>query len=114
VGGSFQSDPGERHPRLRPLRVAMRAEEVFAEARNQVEDLPGWRLLEADEARGLLVCERRARLLGAPSRVTITVAGPDGLPSAEVCVRSETAGGVRAPDRRNVLEFMTPFHRRVC
>jgi hypothetical protein len=48
--------------------------------------------------------------------VTITVEGPDGIPTSTVHVRSETRGGwpLLASDRRVVLEFMKPFHRRVC
>jgi hypothetical protein len=53
-------------------------------------------------------------LLGAPSRITITVEGPEGIPSATVNVKSVTAHGLRSRDRANVAEFLEPFRRRVC
>ena len=61
-----------------------------------------------------IVCERHGGPLGGRSTITIRLSGPPGLPSTTIDVRSETHGGLFARDRRNVLEFMTPFHRRVC
>lgn len=101
------------HPSLRPLRVAVRREEVFAEARTLVEDLARWKLLEADERALVLRCERQGGLLSGVARITITVEGPDGIPSATVHVESTSTGGFLSRDKANVAEFLEPFSRRV-
>ena len=98
---------------LRPLRVAMRAEQVYAEAREQVDDLPGWKLVSADDLGRTLVCRKSGGALGGSATITITCSGPGDLPAATVHVHSVTSGGLLARDRAHVLEFLTPFRRRV-
>lgn len=102
------------HPALKPLRVPILKESVFEEARNLAAELPGWRIVRADERELVIVCERAGGVFAPVSTVTIRVEGPDGIPSTTVHCASESRGGLFARDRRNVLEFMTPFHRRVC
>jgi hypothetical protein len=114
MGGFFETDPRHRKESLQPLRVPVRAAEIYQEAKDMVADLARWRLLSADDERLTLICEREAGLLGAPSRITITVEGPEGIPSATVNVRSVTSSGLRSRDRANVAEFLEPFRRRVC
>jgi hypothetical protein len=114
VGGSFETSEAHAHFHLKPLRVAMRAEDVYSEARNMVEDLRGWSVVAADDARFVLTCARKGGLLAGEAQVTITCEGPAGIPSTTVHVRSATSGGLLSRDRANVLEFMVPFHRRVC
>ncbi len=79
-------------------------------------DLPRWELVNADDERLTITCKRRQGFWFGTSTITISVEGPDGMPSSTLNVRSETTGGWPgcARDRANVLEFMTPFHRRVC
>lgn len=113
MGSSFETSDGHAQAHLRPLRVAMRADQVFEEARNLAHDLPGWTIQSADEARRVIVCRRRKRFLSGESTVTIRCEGPEGVPSTVVHVRSETGGGVLARDKSNVLEFLVPFQRRV-
>lgn len=110
---AFRTSDEQTNPSLRPLRVAVRREEVFAEARNQVEDLEGWKLLEADERALVLRCERKGGVLSGVSRITISVEGPDGIPSATVHVESTSSGGLLSRDKANVAEFLGPFSRRV-
>lgn len=110
---SFRTSDGDPNPDLRPLRVPQRREEVFSEARNLAGELPGWSILEEDESRGVLVCERAGSLLAPASRVTFTFEGPANLPSTTVNAHSESAVGVLARDRARVLEFMKLLHRRV-
>jgi hypothetical protein len=110
----FQTSDDHGRAELRPLRVAMRREELFAEARTMVEDLPRWTIERADEAALELVARRAAGFLGGESRVTIRVEGPEGIPSATLHVSSTTAGGLFSNDKNVVLEFLTPFTRRVC
>lgn len=114
MSGSFETNDAHTNFHLKPLRVAIRAEGVFEEAKNLVADLPNWSLVSADDARRVLTCTRKAGFLGAESTITITCDGPEGIPSTTVNVKSRTDGGLLSRDRANVLEFMVPFHRRVC
>ena len=114
MGGSFQTDDGHSNERLRPLRVPMRKEHIFGAARELVEDLASWTVESADEESMTLVCTRGGGLFSGPSRVTIRVEGPDEIPNSTVHVHSETEQGLLKRDKANVLEFMLPFHRRVC
>jgi hypothetical protein len=112
----FATDDQHAHFHLKPLRVSILKQGVFEEARNLASELPGWSVLSADDATLVLRCERRVGSLSGTSHVTIAVEGPEGIPSSTVHVRSETRGGLPgfSSDRRVVLEFMKPFHRRVC
>jgi hypothetical protein len=109
----FQTDDGDPRAELRPLRVALRREELFAEARTMVEDLAGWTLVRADEGALELYCERKGGLLSSTARVRIRVEGPEGIPSSTLTLSSESSGGLLARDKSVVLEFLTPFRRRV-
>jgi hypothetical protein len=111
--GSFQTSDDQQRAELRPLRVPMRREDLFAEARTMVEDLAGWSIVEADEAALVLRCERKGGLLGGTAQVTLRVEGPEGIPSATLQVSSSSTGGLLSRDKAVVLEFMTPFTRRV-
>jgi hypothetical protein len=116
MGRSFATDDREAHFHLKPLRVPILKQGVFEEARNLASELPGWRVVAADDSGLVLHCERRASSLSGTSHVTITFEGPEGIPSTTVHVHSETTGGFPGftSDRKVVLEFMKPFHRRVC
>lgn len=114
MASAFQTEDRHAQQNLKPLRVAGTQASVFQEARNLASELPGWKVLDADESKRKLVCERSGGFLRGAARVTITVEGPEGIPSATVNVRSETSAGFLARDRANVLEFMRLFERRVC
>ena len=114
MGGSFKTDPGHSNERLRPLRLAMRKEHLFDAAKELVEDLSSWVLDGADDESKTLSCTRGGGLLSGPSKVTIHIEGPDEIPNSTVHVSSETDGGLLKRDKAVVLEFMVPFHRRVC
>ncbi len=111
--GSFETREESPDPAERPLRVAMRREELFNEARDMVADLARWTLLESDETALVLRCRRAGGWLGGTAEVTLRVSGPDGIPSATLHVKSESQGGLLARDRAVVLEFLRPFTRRV-
>lgn len=111
---SFETSDAHESPDLRPLRVATRREGIYAEVKDMVADLAGWKLVSADDATMSIVCERKGGLLGGAAKITIRVEGPEGIPSATVHVRSESAGGLLARDKANVAEFLRPFTRRVC
>jgi hypothetical protein len=112
--GRFETSDRESSPHLRPLRVPSLKDGVFGRAKEMVADLAGWTLVSEDAAGGVLVCERKARLLGGKSRITIRIDGPDGIPSTTVHVVSESDGGILSHDKSNVAEFLKPFHRRIC
>lgn len=110
----FETSDGNARAELRPLRVAMRREELFAEARTMVEDLPRWRIERADESALELVARRAGGLLAGEATVTIRVEGPEGIPTSTLHVASRSRGGLLSNDKGVVLEFLTPFTRRVC
>ena len=45
MGGSFETSEAHANFHLKPLRVAVRAEDVYAEARDMVGDLSGWKVV---------------------------------------------------------------------
>lgn len=113
MSGSFKTDDahGEDYA---PVRAAILKEYVFQEAKDLVDDLPGWKLVRADEDAKVLVCERKGGLLAGDSQVEIRCEGPEGMPSCTVEVESTSTKGLRSRDRANVAEFVRPFRRRIC
>ena len=113
MASSFESSDNHSQQHLKPLRVPSLKDGIYSTAKELVDDLPGWSLLSEDESGGVLQCERKARPLSSPSRVTIKVEGPEGVPSTTVTLRSESDGGLRKCDKANIIEFMKLLHRRV-
>lgn len=109
----FETNDGESNQLLKPLRVPSLADGLVQTAKELIEDLPDWSLIECDEQQGVLTCERSARLLSGKSTVTIRLDSAEGIPSTTVNLRSESQGGLRKGDRANVIEFMRLFMRRV-
>lgn len=114
MGAAFETRDDAADERLRPLRVPIRPDQVFESAREMVDDLDGWEVAAADATERVLICRKNAGLLGGRAKITIRCEGAPDLPSTTVHVRSESEGAVVARDRAHVLEFLTPFHRRVC
>jgi hypothetical protein len=114
MSGSFATSEQHSQFNLKPLAVASLKEAVYEEAKNLASELSGWRVVSADDEHLRITCERAGGPLSGTATVTITCDGPAGIPSTIVNVKSETTGGLLARDRKNVLEFMTLFHRRVC
>ena len=112
MAGSFRTSADQSSPLLRPFAVAVGRDDVFREVVDMVADLPGWAQVSADAETRTVVAEKQG-LLSGTSRITITVEGPEGIPSATVNLASETSGGLLARDKAHVAEFMTPFQRRV-
>ncbi len=111
--GAFETSADSASPLLRPLSVAMRREELYSEARDMIADLAGWKLVRQDDAACVLEVERPGGLVGGSARITISVTGPDGIPSATLSLKVE-ASGLFANPKSVVREFMEPFTRRVC
>jgi hypothetical protein len=112
--GSFETKDSHSSADLRPVRVPTRKDEIYRQALEMVEALEAWQLVSQDEAAGTIVCRRPGGFLAGEATITVTVAGPEGIPSSTVSVRSESAGGLRSRDKANVAEFVKPFTRRVC
>lgn len=111
---SFQTSDSQASAELQPVRVAALAAGVFEEARTLAGELPGWRVLEADEPSGRIVCSKENGLLRGKACITILVQAPPGIPSTTVHVQSESSGGLLDADRANVAQFVRLFQRRVC
>jgi len=114
MSGSFVTSEQHSHFHLKPLAVASLKHGVYEEAKNLASELPGWRVIAADDQRLRITCEREGGPLTGKATVTISCDGLDGIPSTIVNVSSATSGGLFSRDRKNVLEFMKLFHRRVC
>ena len=113
---SFRTTDDESDGVLRPMRVAVRREDVFAEAKDMVADLAAWKLVREDAERLELHCERSGGLLGGllggAASVRIRVEGPDGIPSATLTLECE-ASGLFGRAKQVAREFLEPFRRRV-
>jgi hypothetical protein len=109
---AFETTDEQSDPVLRPMRVAVRREDVFSEAKDMVADLAGWKLVREDAERLELHCERAGGLLGGAAQIVVRVEGPDGIPSATVTLRCE-ASGLFSRAKQVTREFLEPFRRRV-
>jgi len=109
---AFETTDEQSDPVLRPMRVAVRREDVFSEAKDMVADLAGWKLVREDAEKLEITCERAGGLLGGAAQVLLRVEGPDGIPSATLTLRCE-ASGLFANAKGVAREFMEPFRRRV-
>jgi hypothetical protein len=112
--GSFATSDEHKNRNHQPIRVPTQRGHVYQAAKEMVDDLDGWKLVSEDEAAGRLVVKKSNGFLGGSSTITITVEGPEGVPSATVNVCSESQGGLLSKDKANVAEFVRPFFRRVC
>lgn len=113
---SFETSDDQSNPNLKTLRLPTLMGDLFGAAKEMVEDLDGWELVNEEEGaeRCVLTCRRAGGFLGGTSTITITLEAPEGVPATAVNVRSETEGGLMARDKANVAEFVKPYNRRVC
>ncbi|MEY2747450.1 MAG: hypothetical protein RL112_2492 [Planctomycetota bacterium] len=112
MGGGFQTSDAHPDPHLRPVRVAMRSDELWSEVCTMVDDL-GWQVQSKDDQALVLVAKRPGGLLAKSAVVTFAIEGPAGLPSSLVRLSCE-GGGLFAGLEGVVKEFTVPFTRRVC
>ncbi len=119
MGAEFETRDDASDERLRPLRLPIRPDQAFEAVREMVEDLDGWEVVGSDATQFVLTCRKRAGLLGGTAMITIRCEGPADLPTSTdlpistVHVRSVSTGALFASDRAHVLQFLTPFRRRV-
>lgn len=111
---AFETSEQHSHQHQRPVRVPTLKGDIYNAAVEMAEDLDGWEVLSKDDAELKLTCRRPGGFMKGTATITVWVEGPDGMPSSTVHVRSETEGGLLDRDKANVIEFVRPFHRRVC
>lgn len=111
--GRFETSDAHPNRWHQPVRVPRAKEGIFEAARELIEDLDGWQLDRVDGERLELHVTKKNGALGGTSRITVTVKGPDGLPSSETHVASESTGALFAKDRANVATFCEKFWMRV-
>ena len=87
-------------------------EGVFGSVRELLEDLAGWDMTSVDEGTCTVHATKANGFLGGTSRITIQVHGPDGIPSSETSVISES-DGVLSRDKKNVATFVRKLFMRV-
>ncbi len=114
MAGSFETSDNHKNKHHQPIRVPTLRGDVYRAAKEMIADLAGWDLVSEDAEAGVLSCTKSGGLLGGSSKITVTVEGPEGIPSTTVHVRSESEGGLVSRDKSNVAEFVKPFFRRIC
>jgi len=87
-------------------------EGVFGTVRELLDDLPGWNIDSVDEEGHVVHVSKANGFLGGVSKIVITVAGPDGIPSSETHVSSESSG-LLSRDKSNVAAFCRKLWMRV-
>lgn len=110
--GRFQTDAAAGSKWHRPVAVPQGREGVFSSVRELLEDLPGWDVTEVDEGACTVRVAKANGFLGGTSRITIRVEGPDGIPSSETHVTSES-DGLLSRDKQNVATFVRKLFMRV-
>ena len=111
--GSFSTSDGHSKRWHQPVKVPQAKEGIYGSAKELVDDLDGWNLERADDEALELHVTKSNGPLGGTSRITIKVSGPDGIPSSETNVTSESSGALLSRDRSNVATFCEKFWMRV-
>jgi uncharacterized membrane protein YdfJ with MMPL/SSD domain len=106
----FATSPTAGSKWHRPVAVPSARDGVFGSVQELVSDL-GWNVESCDEATCTLIATKPNGLLGGTSRITVTVTGPDGLPSSETNVASESSS-ILSRDKKNVASFVRKLWMR--
>ena len=110
--GRFETSPDGKSLWLQPVAVPSGKEGVFGTVRELLEDLPGWDVQSVDEAGLAVTVSKNNGFLGGTSKIVITVSGPDGIPSSQTNVVSES-DGLLSRDKSNVATFCQKLWMRV-
>lgn len=110
--GRFETSPDGKSQWLQPVAVPSGKEGVFGTVRELLEDLPGWDVQSVDEAGLAVTVSKNNGFLGGTSKIVITVSGPDGIPSSQTNVVSES-DGLLSRDKSNVATFCQKLWMRV-
>lgn len=108
---SFSTSPDAGSKWHRPVSVPSGREGVFGTVVELMEDL-GWPVESVDEAACTLVATKANGFLGGTSRITVKVSGPDGIPSSDTHVTSESEA-LLSRDKGNVATFCRKLWMRV-
>ncbi|MEM8711466.1 MAG: hypothetical protein AAGG01_10975 [Planctomycetota bacterium] len=96
----------------RPVAVPSGKGGVFGTVRELLDDLPGWDVESVDEEALTVHISKANGFLGGVSKIVVTVSGPDGIPSSETNVSSESSG-LLSRDKSNVATFCRKLWMRV-
>ena len=110
--GRFETSPSAGSKWHRPVAVPSNKDGVFGTVRELLEDLAGWNVESVDEPNFSVRVSKPNGFLGGTSKIVITVSGPDGIPSSETSVVSESDGLI-SRDRSNVATFCRKLWMRV-
>ncbi|MDB2576889.1 hypothetical protein N9Z54_06780 [Planctomycetota bacterium] len=110
--GRFATSTDASDKWLQPVAVPSSKGGVFGTVIELLEDLPGWEVQSCDEESCTVHVSKANGFLGGTSKISITVSGPDGIPSSETNVTSESDGMI-SRDKSNVSTFCRKLWMRV-
>ncbi len=110
--GRFETNPAAGSKWHRPVAVPSSKEGVFGSVRELLDDLPDWKVESVDEEALVVNVTKANGFLGGTSKITVRVSGPDGIPSSETSVVSES-DGLLSRDKSNVTTFVRKLFMRV-
>ncbi|QDV09678.1 hypothetical protein Poly30_52360 [Planctomycetes bacterium Poly30] len=110
--GRFETSSAESSKWLRPVTVPSSKGGVFGTVRELLDDLPGWDVDSVDEENLRVHVSKKNGFLGGTSKIVITVSGPEGIPSSQTDVSSES-DGLLSRDKSNVSTFCRKLWMRV-
>jgi len=99
--GRFETDSAASDRWHQPVAVPSSKGGVFGTVTELLEDMPGWDVQSVDESTCTVHVSKSNGFLGGTSKIVIRVSGPDGIPSSETNVSSESAG-LLSRDKSNV------------
>ncbi|MFT5731810.1 MAG: hypothetical protein ACJA2W_003580 [Planctomycetota bacterium] len=110
--GRFETSSKESSKWLCPVTVPSAKDGVFSTVKELLEDLDGWDVESVDDEGLSVHVTKKNGFLGGTSKIVITVSGPDGIPSSETHVSSESSG-LLSRDKSNVSTFCRKLWMRV-
>ena len=110
--GRFESSQQHSSKWQRPVAVPSGKSGVFSTVRELLDDLPGWKVDSVDEESLTVHVTKANGFLGGTSKIVIQTTGPDGIPSSETTVSSES-DGLFSRDKGNVATFTRKLWMRV-
>ena len=110
--GRFATSSDASDQWLRPVAVPSSKGGVFGTVAELLDDMAGWEVESCDEETCTVHVTKANGFLGGTSKIVITVSGPDGIPSSETNVTSESDGMI-SRDKSNVSTFCRKLWMRV-
>ncbi|MEM9378672.1 MAG: hypothetical protein AAGB93_01900 [Planctomycetota bacterium] len=110
--GRFETSAAASSKWHRPVAVPSGKEGVFGTVRELLDDMGGWEVDAVDEAECCVRVSKANGFLGGTSKIEIRVTGPDGIPSSETHIVSES-DGLLSRDKSNVATLCRKLWMRV-